>query len=71
MPREVEPSISERQFVLQALQEGLRLDGRQLDQYRPLSLTFGDQYGVADVTFGKTRCVLISYNNCRIFSPIW
>ncbi|EGS20910.1 uncharacterized protein CTHT_0027490 [Thermochaetoides thermophila DSM 1495] len=55
MPREVEPSLSERQFVLQALQEGLRLDGRQLDQYRPLSLTFGDQYGVADVTFGKTR----------------
>ncbi|KAK4137828.1 ribosomal protein S5 domain 2-like protein [Trichocladium antarcticum] len=55
MPREAEPSLSERQFVLQALQENLRLDGRELDQYRPLELSFGDQYGVADVTFGRTR----------------
>lgn len=55
MPREAEPSLNEKQFVTQALQENLRLDGRQLDQYRPLELTFGDQYGVADVTLGKTR----------------
>ncbi|KAK4459145.1 ribosomal protein S5 domain 2-type protein [Cladorrhinum samala] len=55
MPREVEPSLNEKQFVLQALQENLRLDGREIDQYRPLELTFGDQYGVADVTLGKTR----------------
>ncbi|KAK4115339.1 ribosomal protein S5 domain 2-like protein [Canariomyces notabilis] len=55
MPREAEPSLSEKQFVLQALQENLRLDGREFDQYRPLELTFGDQYGVADVTLGKTR----------------
>ncbi|KAK3357366.1 ribosomal protein S5 domain 2-type protein [Lasiosphaeria hispida] len=55
MPREAEPSLNERQFILQALQENLRLDGREFDQYRPLELTFGDQYGVADVTLGKTR----------------
>ncbi|KAK4039681.1 ribosomal protein S5 domain 2-type protein [Parachaetomium inaequale] len=55
MPREAEPSLNERQFVAQAIQENLRLDGRELDQYRPLELTFGDQYGVADVTLGKTR----------------
>jgi exosome complex component RRP45 len=55
MPREVEPSLNERQFVLQALQEDLRLDGRELDQYRPLELNFGEEYGVADVTLGKTR----------------
>ncbi|KAL2169650.1 hypothetical protein VTG60DRAFT_5789 [Thermothelomyces hinnuleus] len=55
MPREAEPSLNEKQFVIQALQENLRLDGRELDQYRPLELTFGDQYGVADVTLGKTR----------------
>lgn len=47
--------MNEKQFVLQALQENTRLDGRELDQYRPLELTFGDQYGVADVTLGKTR----------------
>ncbi|KAK3366340.1 ribosomal protein S5 domain 2-type protein [Podospora didyma] len=55
MPREIEPSLNEKQFVLQALQEKFRLDGRQFDQYRPLELTFGDQYGVADVAFGKTK----------------
>ncbi|GAB1320435.1 3'-5'-exoribonuclease [Madurella fahalii] len=55
MPREAEPSLNEKQFVLQALQEDLRLDGRQFDQYRPIELSFGDQYGVANVTLGKTR----------------
>ncbi|KAK0661170.1 ribosomal protein S5 domain 2-type protein [Cercophora samala] len=55
MPREAEPSLNEKQFVLQALQDSVRLDGRELEQYRPLELTFGDQYGVADVTLGKTR----------------
>ncbi|KAK4169487.1 ribosomal protein S5 domain 2-type protein [Cladorrhinum sp. PSN259] len=55
MPREAEPSANEKQFVLKALEENLRLDSRELDQYRPLELTFGDQYGVADVTLGKTR----------------
>ncbi|KAI5928404.1 ribosomal protein S5 domain 2-type protein [Camillea tinctor] len=55
MPREAEPSLNERAFVVQALQEGLRIDGRALDQFRELDLKFGDQYGVADLTLGKTR----------------
>lgn len=55
MPKEAEPSLNERKFVEQALQEGLRLDGRNLDQFRKLELKFGDQYGVADVALGKTR----------------
>jgi len=55
MPREAEPSLNERQFILQALQDNLRVDGRALDKYRSLDLTFGDQYGSADVTLGKTR----------------
>lgn len=55
MPREAEPSLNERAFVVKALQEGLRIDGRAFDQYRNLELKFGDQYGVADVTLGKTR----------------
>lgn len=57
MPREAEPSLNERQFVLQALNEGIRLDGRKFDQYRPLELAFGDQYGVAEVSLGKTKLV--------------
>ncbi|KAK0630795.1 ribosomal protein S5 domain 2-type protein [Bombardia bombarda] len=55
MPREAEPSLNERQFVLQALQENLRLDSREADRYRPLEVTFGDEYGVAKVSLGKTR----------------
>lgn len=60
MPREAEPSLNERQFVLQALKEGLRLDGRKFDQYRSLELTFGDQYGVVEVSLGKTKFVFNS-----------
>lgn len=55
MPRETEPSLNEKTFLLQALQQNLRLDGRQFDQYRSLDLTFGDEYGVANVKLGKTR----------------
>lgn len=55
MPREVEPSLNERQFIRDALFESIRLDGRQLDQFRNLELEFGDDYGVADVRLGKTR----------------
>lgn len=55
MPREVEPSINERNFLLQALHENIRLDGRALDAYRPISLTFGEDYGTAEVKLGGTR----------------
>ncbi|PHH84176.1 hypothetical protein CDD83_2361 [Cordyceps sp. RAO-2017] len=57
MPREAEPSLSEKTFVSKALEEGLRVDNRKFDQFRPLQLTFGDGYGVADVRCGKTRVV--------------
>ncbi|KAK3942986.1 ribosomal protein S5 domain 2-type protein [Diplogelasinospora grovesii] len=55
MPREAEPSLNEKQFVIQALQSNLRLDGRKFDQYRPLEVSFGEQYGVVEVKLGKTR----------------
>jgi exosome complex RNA-binding protein Rrp42 (RNase PH superfamily) len=59
MPREAEISVNEREFIQQALQENIRLDGRAFDAFRPLSLNFGDEYGVADVQLGKTRCALL------------
>ena len=55
MPREAEISVNERAFIEQALQENVRLDGRAFDAFRPLDLTFGDEYGVADVKLGNTR----------------
>lgn len=58
MPREAEPSNNERGFVLSALRENIRLDGRALDQFRPVDLAFGEEYGVADVRIGKTRVMV-------------
>ncbi len=56
MPREAEPSLNEKAFVLQALREKVRIDGRELNALRPLSLEFGQELGVADVRWGETRC---------------
>lgn len=55
MPREAEPSQNERDFLHQALREDIRLDGRALDAYRDIQVSFGEEYGVADVRMGKTR----------------
>lgn len=55
MPREVDISLNERDFILRALNENVRLDGRSLEDFRPLEITFGEEYGVADVRLGKTR----------------
>lgn len=55
MPREAEISLNERNFVLQALRENTRIDGRAFDAFRSIELSFGDEYGIADVKLGKTR----------------
>jgi exosome complex component RRP45 len=55
MPREAEISINEREFIKQALHDQIRLDGRAIDAFRNIELTFGEEYGVADVQLGKTR----------------
>ncbi|KAH7067760.1 ribosomal protein S5 domain 2-type protein [Paraphoma chrysanthemicola] len=57
MPQEAQISINEREFIKQALQEQVRLDGRAFDAFRKIELTFGDEYGVADVQLGKTRVI--------------
>lgn len=58
MPREADPSNNEKTFLLQALRENIRLDGRAFDEFRPLDLSFGDEYGVATVQLGKTRVMV-------------
>jgi len=55
MPRDTQPSVNENAFLLSALRENIRLDARTFDQSRPVTLDFGDDYGVADVRIGKTR----------------
>ncbi|KAK4502292.1 hypothetical protein PRZ48_005717 [Zasmidium cellare] len=58
MPREADPSNNEREFVLSALRENVRLDGRAFDQFRDVDLAFGEEYGAADVRIGKTRVMV-------------
>jgi len=55
MPRELDPTNNEKSFILDALNQKLRIDGRDLDAFRELELSFGDDYGLADVRLGKTR----------------
>lgn len=55
MPREAQPSLNERDFILEALQQNVRVDGRALSAYRDIQITFGEEYGVAHVQLGKTR----------------
>jgi len=55
MPREPEPSNNEKAFVLGALQQGLRVDGRQLDEFRKVDISFGEEFGLADIKMGRTR----------------
>ncbi|KAI9819781.1 MAG: hypothetical protein M1832_003856 [Thelocarpon impressellum] len=55
MPREAEPSSNEKAFVLEALRENVRLDGRSFDDFRAVDLSFGEEFGVANVSLGKTK----------------
>jgi exosome complex component RRP45 len=55
MPREEDPSNVERAFILDALSQNVRVDGRALDQFRNMELEFGDEYGSVSIQMGKTR----------------
>lgn len=57
MSREVPLSIPESEFIINALREEVRLDGRGLDRIRSLKISFGDDYGYVKVQLGKTRSV--------------
>lgn len=57
--------------MLQALKENLRQDGREFDQYRPVDLSFGDDYGHADVRLGKTRYVILRVSSGGIWTNIF
>jgi exosome complex component RRP45 len=58
MPREADLSNVERAFILEALTQHVRLDGRARDQFRNLDVSFGDDYGACTVHLGKTKYVL-------------
>ncbi|WEW57820.1 3'-5'-exoribonuclease [Emydomyces testavorans] len=58
MARDTDLSSNERAFLLEALHKNVRLDGRAFDQFRPLNLTFGDEYGHVRVQLGRTSVVV-------------
>ncbi|KAI8836589.1 ribosomal protein S5 domain 2-type protein [Chytridium lagenaria] len=51
----MEPSKNEKDFVYQALQDGIRWDGRKLLDYRNVKIIFGPDYGRVEALLGKTR----------------
>lgn len=57
MLKDSDLSLIERAFILDGLQAKARLDGRALDQLRPVSIEFGDEFGNVSVRLGKTRFV--------------
>ncbi|XP_053317391.1 exosome complex component RRP45 [Spea bombifrons] len=65
--RETPLSNCERAFLLQAITEKKRLDGRQTYDYRNIKITFGTEYGCCIVELGKTR--VLSQVSCELVAP--
>lgn len=61
------PSIPEREFTLNALNQNLRLDGRSLLQSRSPVLTFGPELGWVECSMGKTR--VLAYVEGKMVRP--
>ncbi|KAL3486602.1 ribosomal protein S5 domain 2-type protein [Aspergillus germanicus] len=58
MNKEAALSIAERDFILDAVREDVRLDGRAANQLRPLKLSFEEEYGHVKVQLGKTSLIV-------------
>ncbi|KAI9489059.1 ribosomal protein S5 domain 2-type protein [Zychaea mexicana] len=53
--KELKPSINEGDFVLAALNEKRRVDGRGIYDVRSLQISFGADYGQVEIQLGRTR----------------
>ncbi|KAL1914767.1 uncharacterized protein VTP21DRAFT_8025 [Calcarisporiella thermophila] len=67
MVKETEPSINEKEFLLEALRQGLRVDGRRPNDMRSLKLKFRDEFGQVDVQLGRTR--VMAKVSCEVVRP--
>ncbi|KAG8454091.1 hypothetical protein GDO86_000651 [Hymenochirus boettgeri] len=65
--RETPLSNCERTFLLQAIADRKRLDGRQTYDYRNIKITFGTDYGCCIVELGKTR--VLCQVSCELVTP--
>ncbi|KAI9274273.1 ribosomal protein S5 domain 2-type protein [Phascolomyces articulosus] len=55
MVKATKPSSNEREFVLAALKEKRRVDGRGIYDVRSVQITFGADYGQVEIQLGRTR----------------
>ncbi|XP_030306579.1 exosome complex component RRP45 isoform X1 [Calypte anna] len=60
-------SNCERRFLLKAIEERKRLDGRQCYDYRNVRISFGADYGCCIVELGKTR--VLAQVSCELVTP--
>lgn len=65
--KETPLSNCERRFLLRAIEEKKRLDGRQTYDYRSIKISFGTDYGCCIVELGKTR--VLGQVSCELVSP--
>lgn len=65
--RETPLSNCEKTFLLRAIEEKKRLDGRQTYDYRNIKITFGTDYGCCTVSLGKTR--VLAQVACELVPP--
>ncbi|XP_056442968.1 exosome complex component RRP45 [Gadus chalcogrammus] len=65
--RDTPLSNCERDFLLKAIEEKKRLDGRQTYDYRNIKITFGTDYGCCFVDLGKTR--VMAQVSCELVTP--
>ncbi|CCJ30637.1 unnamed protein product, partial [Pneumocystis jirovecii] len=61
MPKDIDLSLNEKEFILEALNNNLRLDGRGFDVWRDLKLNFGNSYGHVELSLGKTSFIYLIF----------
>ncbi|CAH1106284.1 unnamed protein product [Psylliodes chrysocephalus] len=60
-------SNCEKKFLLKNLAEWTRLDGRAFDEFRPVKINFGKDWGSCHVSLGKTS--VLAQVSCEIQQP--
>jgi exosome complex component RRP45 len=61
-------SLNEKNFMLKAMDEGLRADGRGLYDFRNLTVSFGENHGQVMIELGRTKVFVTT--SCEICEPL-
>ncbi|KAM7348656.1 exosome complex component Rrp45 isoform 2-T2 [Cochliomyia hominivorax] len=55
--KETPLSTCERNFIIQAIKQNQRLDGRKNDEFRPIKINYGAEWGSVIVALGETKVI--------------